>query len=479
MRSIRSMSSLVRVAAVATACTTAASASAATATAPAELLPHQVHLEPDAAGTAWILTSTALVLLMTIPGLALFYGGMVRKKNEISTVAQPLAIAALVTVLWMAGCYGLALGYNENAGLQDWIGSFRCLFLDHVRPDTAHAAAKGLPEMLWIGYQLTFAIITPALIAGAFAERLKFSALLLFTALWSVLVYAPVCHWVWGNGFLAHLGALDFAGGTVVHVNAGVAGLVCCIVLGKRTGYGTENMAPHDLIHTMIGASLLWVGWFGFNAGSAWMADGVAATALLNTQIAAAGAALVWMTIDWIEHKKPGMLGMASGAVGGLVGITPAAGYVTPQSALMIGLACGAACYFGATWIKQRLNYDDSLDAFGVHGLGGIIGALLTGVLADGAINPAAADATLLKQAIGIGVTAVWSGALTFGILMVCKYTVGLRVTPDCEAVGLDIALHGESLHRRSARARRHPDGTKHHPTHRPHGDAGAPSSRS
>jgi Amt family ammonium transporter len=316
-----------------------------------------------------------------------------------------------------------------------------------VRVDTAYVAAKGLPEMLWITYQMTFAIITPALIAGAFAERLKFSALLLFTALWSVFVYAPICHWVWGGGFLSKLGVLDFAGGAVVHINAGIAGLVCALVLGKRKGYGTENMAPHNLVYTMIGASLLWVGWFGFNAGSEWAADGIAAAAMLNTQVATAAAAIAWMAVEWVERKKPGMLGLASGAVAGLVAITPAAGFVNPQGALIIGLVAGAGCYAGAVWIKKLFKYDDSLDAFGVHGIGGIIGALLTGLLADKAINGLGDGATVMKQAIGVGATIVWSGLATFIILMVCKYTVGLRVSEEGEVEGLDSALHGEAMH--------------------------------
>jgi len=294
----------------------APAAEAAAAPAPA-MLPHQAALALDTGGAAWILTSTALVLLMTIPGLALFYGGMVRKKNVIATVAQSFAITALVTVVWMVCTYSLAFGFNASAALQPYIGSFDAFFLKGVRVDTAYTAAKGLPEMLWITYQMTFAIITPALIAGAFAERMKFSTLLVFTTLWSIFVYAPVCHWVWGGGFLSTAGVLDFAGGTVVHINAGIAGLVCALVLGKRKGYGSENMAPHNLVYTMIGASLLWVGWFGFNAGSEWAADGIASAAMLNTQVAAAAAALSWMIVEWVERKKPGMLGLASGAVAG------------------------------------------------------------------------------------------------------------------------------------------------------------------
>jgi Amt family ammonium transporter len=423
-----------------------AEAAAAAPEAP-KLLAHQAALELDGSGAAWILTSTALVLLMTIPGLALFYGGMVRKKNVIATVAQSFAITALVTVIWMVCTYSLSFGVNTDAAIQPYLGSFDAFFLNNVRVDTAFAAAKGLPEMLWIVYQMTFAIITPALIAGAFAERMKFSTLLVFTTLWSIFVYAPICHWVWGGGFLSAAGVLDFAGGTVVHINAGVAGLVCALVLGKRKGYGTENMAPHNLVYTMIGASLLWVGWFGFNAGSEWAADGIAAAAMLNTQVAAAAAALAWMIVEWVERKKPGMLGLASGAVAGLVAITPAAGFVNPQGALIIGLIAGAGCYASAVWLKKIFGYDDSLDAFGVHGIGGIIGALLTGLLADASINSLGAGASVMKQLMGVGVTIVWSGVATWIILMVCKFTVGLRPSEEGEVEGLDASLHGEAMH--------------------------------
>ena len=412
-----------------------------------ELMAHQVALELDGAGTAWILTSTALVLLMTIPGLALFYGGMVRRKNVIATVAQSFAITCVVTIVWMAISYGMAFGVNPDPELNKYIGSFQVLFLQGVTTETAFSAAKGLPEMLWIIYQMTFAIITPALIAGAFAERMKFSGMLLFMVLWSLFVYAPICHWVWGGGWLAGAGVLDFAGGTVVHINAGVAGLVCALVLGRRKGYGQENMAPHNLVFVMIGASLLWVGWFGFNAGSEWAADGIAAAAMLNTQVAAAAAALTWMLVEWVERKKPGMLGLASGAVAGLVAITPAAGFVNPQGALIIGIIGGGAAYLGAVWLKRLLRYDDSLDAFGVHGVAGIAGALLTGALADPAINSLGEGASVMKQITGIGATVVWSAVATFVILMICKFTVGIRVSEEGEADGLDATLHGEALH--------------------------------
>ncbi len=412
-----------------------------------ELMAHQAPLDLDSAGTAWILTSTALVLLMTIPGLALFYGGMVRRKNVIATVAQSFATVCVVTIVWMGITYGMAFGVNPSEGLNQYIGSFGVIFLKGVTIDTAFSSAPGLPEFLWIVYQMTFAIITPALIAGAFAERMKFSAMLLFMVLWSIFVYAPICHWVWGGGFLGGAGVLDFAGGTVVHINAGVSGLICALVLGKRKGYGSENMAPHNLVLTMIGASLLWVGWFGFNAGSEWAADGLASAAMLNTQVATAGAALTWMLIEWFERKKPGMLGLASGAVAGLVAVTPAAGFVNPQGALIVGIAGGAAGYFGAVWLKRLLGYDDSLDAFGVHGVAGIAGALLTGVFADAAINSAGEGASILTQAEGIVWTIGWSAVATFVILMVLKFTVGLRVSEEGEVDGLDMSLHGEALH--------------------------------
>ncbi len=403
--------------------------------------------KPDTGDTAWLMTSTALVLLMTIPGLALFYGGMVRRKNVIATVTQSFAVTCLVSLLWLVAGYSLSFAANGDAGINKFIGGFGQVFLGGVKMDSANSLAGTVPEYVFVMFQMTFAIITPALIAGAFAERMKFSALLLFTGLWSLVVYAPIAHWVWGGGFLGASGVLDFAGGTVVHINAGVAGLVCALVLGRRSGYGHENMAPHNLVLTMLGASLLWVGWFGFNAGSAVAANALAGVAMLNTQVATAAAALAWMVVEWIQRKQPGMLGLASGAVGGLVAITPAAGFVNPQGALFIGLAAGAGCYAGAVWLKRWLKYDDSLDAFGIHGIGGIIGALLTGLLADEAINSLGKDASVLKQAFGVGVTVVWTAAATFAILWVCKFVTGLRVTREQETEGLDYALHGETLH--------------------------------
>ncbi len=401
----------------------------------------------DSGDTAWMLTSTALVLMMTIPGLALFYGGMVRRKNVIATVAQSFVITCLVTVLWMLVGYTVAFTTNTDATLNRYIGSFGEALMKGVKVDQANPLAATIPESVFMMFQMTFAIITPALIAGAFAERMKFSGMLLFMTLWSLVVYAPLAHMVWGGGFLGGLGVLDFAGGTVVHINAGIAGLMCALVLGKRRGLGTENMAPHNLVFTMIGASLLWVGWFGFNAGSAVTSGALAGAAMLNTQVATSAAGLTWMVIEWVERKKPGMLGLASGAVAGLVAITPASGFVNAQGALIVGVLGSAAAYAGAVWIKKIFKYDDSLDAFGVHGIAGITGALLTGLLADPAINPLGKDASLMKQAIGVGATLAWSGSLTLVILYICKFTTGLRVSEEGEVEGLDIALHGEALH--------------------------------
>jgi Amt family ammonium transporter len=401
----------------------------------------------DTGDTAWLLTSTALVLLMTIPGLALFYGGMVRRKNIIATVAQSFVITCLVSVLWMVAGYSMAFTTNADAGMNKYIGGFGSLFLKAMTMETTNSLAATIPESVFVMFQMTFAIITPALIAGAFAERMKFSALLLFITLWALFVYAPIAHWVWGGGFLGAMGVLDFAGGTVVHINAGVAGLVCALVMGKRKGYGTDNMAPSNLVFTMIGASLLWVGWFGFNAGSAVASNALAGMAMLNTQVATAAAALAWMVVEWVERKKPGMLGLASGAVAGLVAITPAAGFVNPQGALIIGLVAGAVCYAGAVWLKKVFKYDDSLDAFGVHGIGGIAGALLTGVLADPAINALGKDHSIITQAKGVGVTIIYTAIATLVILYICKFTTGLRVSEEGEVEGLDLALHGEALH--------------------------------
>ena len=396
----------------------------------------------DTGNTAWMLTSTALVLMMTIPGLALFYGGMVRKKNILATVMQSFAICCLATVLWFAVGYSLA--FSDGGPMNAWIGGLSKLFHKGISVSTLWPVGN-IPEFVFSTFQMTFAIITPALICGAFAERMKFSALLLFTALWLLVVYAPVAHWVWGGGFLGSAGVLDFAGGTVVHINAGVAGLVCALVLGKREGYGTANMAPHNLVYSVIGAALLWVGWFGFNAGSELAADGLAGAAMLNTQVATAAAALAWMFAEWIVAKKPSVLGIISGAVAGLVAVTPAAGFVNPTGAFVIGVIAGIVCYSAAVKLKHALGYDDSLDAFGVHGVGGIVGALLTGVLADPAINPLGANASILTQLKGIVVTIVWTAVATFVILHVVKALLGgLRPSKQEEIEGLDITQHGE-----------------------------------
>jgi ammonium transporter, Amt family len=398
----------------------------------------------DTGNTAWMLTSTALVLLMTIPGLALFYGGMVRKKNVLATLMQSFAITCLVTVIWVVGTYSLAF-----SGDGMFIGNLEKFMLRGIGVDTL--GAGNIPETVFMMFQMTFAIITPALIAGAFADRMKFSAMLWFMGLWAVIVYAPVAHWVWGGGVLAKLGVLDYAGGTVVHINAGIAGLVCCIVLGPRRGYGSENMSPHNLTLSVIGASLLWVGWFGFNAGSAVAADGHAGMAMTVTQFATAAAALSWMSAEWMLRGKPSVLGIVSGAVAGLVAITPASGFVGPGGALVIGIAAGLGCYWGALWPKRKFGYDDSLDAFGVHGVGGTIGALLTGVFAAQAIGGTpglleGAPGQLLTQLYGVVATIVWDAVLTLVILKAIDWTLGLRVAPDDEVQGLDLSLHGESV---------------------------------
>ncbi len=398
----------------------------------------------DSGDTAWMLTSTVLVLMMTIPGLALFYGGMVRKKNVLATVMQSFAAACLMNVLWMVIGYSIAFG--DGGALNAYMGGLEKMFLAHLTKD---ALSGTIPESVFMTFQMTFAIITPALICGAVADRMKFSSLLVFLTLWLILVYAPVCHWVWGGGFLGSDGVLDFAGGTVVHINSGVAGLVCAIVLGRREGYGTENMAPHNLVLTVIGASLLWVGWFGFNAGSAAAANDSAGMAMAVTQICTAAAALAWMFAEWIIHRKPSVLGIASGAIAGLVAITPAAGFVAPMGALFIGIAAGVICFIASTMVKRALGYDDSLDVFGIHGVGGIVGAVLTGVFAVEAIGgtPGLLEGNAAQvplQVYGIIATIVWCAVATFVILMVVKAIMGLRVDKTTEIEGLDINLHGE-----------------------------------
>lgn len=404
--------------------------------------------------TAWMLVATALVLMMTLPGVALFYAGMVRRKNVLATMMQSVAIASLVTVLWMVAGYSLA--FTEGGPV---LGDLSRVFLIGIDTHTVHSLAKTVPEGVYLTFQLTFAVITCALIAGAVADRMKFSALLVFIGVWLLVVYVPVAHWVWVGGFLASAGVLDYAGGTVVHINAGIAGLVAALMLGRRRGYGSENMAPHNLSLAVIGAGLLWVGWFGFNAGSAVAADGRAGMAMAVTQIAAAAAALSWMTAEWVVRGRPSVLGIASGAVAGLVAITPASGFVLPSGALAIGLIAGAVCFWAATSLKRRLGYDDSLDVFGVHAVGGIVGALLTGVFAVGAVS-ATADSPdgltgwidgnpeqLLVQLYGVAVTVAYSGLASAILFLLVDKVMGARVSEDEEREGLDLALHGESLH--------------------------------
>src|ERR1700676_1246081 len=421
----------------------------------------------DSGDTAWMLASTALVLMMTIPGLALFYAGMVRKKNILATMMQSFTICCIVTIVWMVAGYSVAFTPGSP-----YMGDFSRIFLqgiaDHIvkgNDTQAFVLASGIkgvadmattiPETVYMMFQMTFAIITPALIAGAFADRMKFSAMCLFMALWSLIVYAPIAHWVWApSGWAAQAGILDFAGGTVVHINAGVAGLVCALVLGKREGYGTTNMAPFNLAYAVIGASLLWVGWFGFNAGSAVAANGRAGMAMSVTQIATAAAAMGWMFAEWIAKGKPSVLGAASGAVAGLVAITPASGFVLPGGAIVIGVAAGVGCYWAATSLKHMFGYDDSLDCFGVHGIGGIIGALLTGVFSFGPLSATDASpdgspgglAQFVLQCEGVASTIVITGVGTFIILMIVKAIVGLRVNEEEEREGLDIVLHGEQV---------------------------------
>ena len=396
--------------------------------------------------TAWMLTSTALVLMMTIPGLALFYGGMVRKKNVLATLMQSFAVTCVVTILWWLIGYSWAFtpGSAYLGGATRALLNGMTIMKDANKITVSHLALT-IPETVYAMFQLTFAIITPALIAGAFADRMKFSAMLLFMSIWSLVVYCPIAHWVWEpSGWLAVKGVLDYAGGTVVHINAGIAGLASCLVLGKRVGYGKEAMPPHNLTLTLIGASLLWVGWFGFNAGSAGAADGRAGMAMAVTQIATAAAALSWMFAEWVVKGKPSVLGIASGAVAGLVAITPASGFVGPSPAVIIGIVAGVVCFLAATSLKTALGYDDSLDAFGVHCIGGIIGALLTGVFASKEIS--GADGSVIIQLWGVGTTLIYGFVMSFIILKVIDMTIGLRVTEEQEREGLDLSLHGERV---------------------------------
>jgi len=409
--------------------------------------------------TAFMLLCTVLVLLMTIPGLALFYGGMVRKKNILAIMAQSFALCALITVLWIVVGYSLTFGDGSAI-----IGDFSRLMLNGMAwtgpftlgANTAAPVPMTVPEPVFMFYQMTFAIITAAVVTGAFADRMKFSALLILMTLWSLVVYAPIAHWAWAPmGWLNALGMADFAGGTVVEVNSGVAGLVCALVLGKRLGYGRDNFSPHNLGYAVTGAALLWVGWLGFNAGSAGSAGGRAAMAMVATQAAAGSATLVWLALEWIRSGKPTVLGAISGAVAGLVAITPASGFVLPGAALLIGLVAGGVCYWMVTEVKPRFGYDDSLDAFGVHGVGGGVGMLLTGVLATGALSADAAQPAgafvaglhlLAVQALGVGAAIAWSASVTWALLKLVEALVGLRVSEEDERRGLDEVLHGESL---------------------------------
>jgi Amt family ammonium transporter len=407
----------------------------------------------DAADTAWMIGATGLVLMMTIPGLALFYAGMVRKKNVLATMAQSLAATFLVSILWAFAGYSLAFT-GEGA----FIGSLDRIFLNGVTLDTISPLAKTIPESLFMIYQMTFAVITVALVAGSVADRMRFSAFLLFCAFWLLLVYVPIAHWVWGGGFLGSYGTIDFAGGLVVHLNCGIAGLVAAYVLGARRGYGSENLAPHDLALAVIGVGLLWVGWFGFNGGSALGANSRAAMAIVSTHLAASAGAFTWMVLEWWTRGKPSVLGMISGAVAGLGTITPASGFVLPMQAVLIGVIAGALCFWACTWLKLKIGYDDSLDVFGVHGVGGLTGTLLAGVLAVGALSATPEmpggihgllegnPQQLLAQAYGVVVTLVWSGAVTFVILKVIGVLVPLRVKQEDEVMGLDVSLHGEAL---------------------------------
>jgi Amt family ammonium transporter len=400
----------------------------------------------DAADTAWMISATGLVLMMSIPGLALFYSGMVRKKNVLATMAQTLAAVALGSILWMMAGYSLAF-----TGAGPAIGTFERLFLNGMDLNAISPLAKTIPESVFMLYQMTFAVITVALVAGSVADRMRFSAYLWFVAGWLMFVYVPIAHWVWGGGFLYTAGLLDFAGGTVVHLNAGIAGLVACYLLGSRHGYGTDNLAPYDLSLAVIGTGLLWVGWFGFNGGSALGANSRAGFAVVATHLAACAGVLTWMVLEWWDRGKPSVLGMISGAVAGLGTITPASGYVLPWHGVVIGIIAGAFCYWGCTKLKTKCRYDDSLDVFGVHGIGGATGTILAGVFAVAAVGDTAGlfegnGGQVLIQLYGVAVTLAWSGVVTFVLLKVIGFFLPLRVREEHERIGLDVSLHGESL---------------------------------
>lgn len=408
----------------------------------------------NAADTAWMIVATALVLMMTIPGLALFYAGLVRKKNLLATMAQCFAAVMFVSVLWFMVGYTLTF-----SGSGAYLGNLEKLFFTGMTLDSVNPIASNIPESLFATYQMTFAVITCALIAGSVADRMRFSAFLLFIIAWLFAVYIPSAHWIWGGGFLASMGVMDFAGGIVVHLNAGVAGVVAAYVLGPRRGYGTENLAPYDLTMAAIGTALLWVGWFGFNGGSALSAGSRATMAIATTHLAACAGAIAWMLMEWWARKKPSMLGIISGAIAGLGTITPASGFVLPWHGVVIGLLAGIVCYWACTWLKERLRYDDSLDVFGIHGVGGILGTVLTGVFAVGAFTiskelPAGQQGLLegnasqvFMQIIGVAISFAWCAIATYVILKIIDAIVGLRVSLDHERMGLDITQHGESVH--------------------------------
>ena len=401
--------------------------------------------ELSGADTAWILTSTALVLFMTIPGLALFYAGLVRSKNVLSVLMQCFAITCLASVIWFA--YGYNLAFGDGGSMNQWMGGFGNLFMSNVGRDSLSGT---IPETVFAMFQMTFAIITPALVVGGFAERMKFSAMLWFSAIWLTVVYAPVCHWVWGGGWLGDLGLLDFAGGTVVHINAGVAAIVAAMVMGNRKGFGTTAMPPHNMTMTVAGASMLWVGWFGFNAGSALAANGDAGMAMLVTHIGAAAGSLAWMFMEWVRHGKPSVLGIVTGMVAGLGTITPASGYVGPLGALIIGLAAGVVCYTATSFIKKTLKIDDSLDVFPVHGVGGVLGTLCAGLFVGtlggaGLAEGMTTGGQVGVQFVGVAATFAWCAVATWIILKVIDAVIGLRVSEDEETQGLDIVLHDET----------------------------------
>jgi len=424
----------------------AEASSDATTAAPAEAAePTPVLSEGN---SAFMIIATVLVIMMAIPGLALFYGGLVRSKNMLSILMQVFVTFSLISIIWVV--YGYSLAFSDGGAYNDYIGGLSKIFLKGIGSDTLSGT---IPEFVFTTFQLTFAALTPALIVGAFAERIKFSSLLVFMALWVTAVYLPIAHMVWGGGVLATLGAKDFAGGTVVHINAGIAALVGAIVIGKRIGYGKEAMPPHNLVMTMIGASLLWVGWFGFNVGSELAADGTAGLVLINTQIATAAAVLGWIFIEWLTRGKPSMLGGASGAVAGLVAITPACAFVGPMGAIALGFIASIICFYAVTGLKNALGYDDSLDVFGVHGVGGIVGAIGTGIFMSpdlggvGFAEGVTISDQVYIQAIAVGVTILWSGIVSYVLFKVIDATMGLRVKPDAEREGLDTSSHGETAY--------------------------------